>query len=302
MWLRERTEGQKPVSDIEIRTRAKEIAKIKGVGEDKFKASAGWVENFKHRNNIKKGVFQGVSMPDPESVPAPEHDSQPISAQRELFERSNFLQRGDQLAFGDRTGQQTALDIDIGASQASSSEASAGPDVSPIQGSQNGQQPSGRGSAFQYPMESVPPSHASDSIIPNQAAMQFQSGIRAMQLNQPENSAVWGALAHAPSNALNVRPTPNADVPTVTAREAFSAIEQVMRFLTTRPLNGLSEADNNLLTDLRHHIFAETARDDVNAATARAVAAVANQSTQAPVPPLLSVPAAITAGAPTAAS
>ena len=44
------------VSDIAIRTRAKEIAKKKGISEDKFKASVGWVENFKQSNKVKKGI------------------------------------------------------------------------------------------------------------------------------------------------------------------------------------------------------------------------------------------------------
>lgn len=33
------------------------------IGEDKFKASAGWVENFKHRHGIKKGVWVGKPHP-----------------------------------------------------------------------------------------------------------------------------------------------------------------------------------------------------------------------------------------------
>ena len=42
--LRERREMNAAVSDIAIRMRSKEIAK--GISEDKFKVSAGWVESL----------------------------------------------------------------------------------------------------------------------------------------------------------------------------------------------------------------------------------------------------------------
>ena len=46
-----------------LRSKAKEIAKDLKLGEDKFKASAGWVENFKHRNNIVKGILKPYLTP-----------------------------------------------------------------------------------------------------------------------------------------------------------------------------------------------------------------------------------------------
>lgn len=30
-----------------------------GIGDDKFKASSGWVENYKHRHGIRKGIWEG---------------------------------------------------------------------------------------------------------------------------------------------------------------------------------------------------------------------------------------------------
>ena len=43
-WLREHQEMNAAVSDIAIHMRSKEIAK--GISEDKFKVSAGWVESL----------------------------------------------------------------------------------------------------------------------------------------------------------------------------------------------------------------------------------------------------------------
>ena len=65
-WLRECREMNATVSDIAIRTRAKGIAKKKGISEDKFKANVGWVENFKQSNKVKKGLWQGEEIKAPE--------------------------------------------------------------------------------------------------------------------------------------------------------------------------------------------------------------------------------------------
>ena len=43
------------LTDAMIRAKAREIADRHGYTEDKFKASSGWVENFKARQGIKKG-------------------------------------------------------------------------------------------------------------------------------------------------------------------------------------------------------------------------------------------------------
>lgn len=47
------------LTDQLIRNKAREVAKDIGITEDKFKASSGWVENFKHRHNIRRGVLIG---------------------------------------------------------------------------------------------------------------------------------------------------------------------------------------------------------------------------------------------------
>ncbi|KZW00947.1 hypothetical protein EXIGLDRAFT_761236 [Exidia glandulosa HHB12029] len=47
------------LTDQLIRNKARDVAKEIGISEDKFKASSGWVENFKHRHNIRRGVLIG---------------------------------------------------------------------------------------------------------------------------------------------------------------------------------------------------------------------------------------------------
>ena len=47
------------LTDALIRNKAKETARNLQIPEERFKASSGWVENFKHRHNIRKGVWLG---------------------------------------------------------------------------------------------------------------------------------------------------------------------------------------------------------------------------------------------------
>ncbi|KLO04087.1 hypothetical protein SCHPADRAFT_897297 [Schizopora paradoxa] len=46
-------------SDNMIRTKAKEVAKSLGITDNEFKASSGWLENFKHRQGIRRGIWEG---------------------------------------------------------------------------------------------------------------------------------------------------------------------------------------------------------------------------------------------------
>lgn len=50
---------REPLSDNGLRTKAREIAHRLGISDDKFKASSGWVENFKSRHGIRGGIWHG---------------------------------------------------------------------------------------------------------------------------------------------------------------------------------------------------------------------------------------------------
>ncbi|KAJ8523164.1 hypothetical protein ONZ45_g257 [Pleurotus djamor] len=56
-WLEQATTSNQSLSDAMIRSKAKEFAHEVGYDDEKFKASSGWIENFKHRNNIKGGKW-----------------------------------------------------------------------------------------------------------------------------------------------------------------------------------------------------------------------------------------------------
>jgi hypothetical protein len=58
-WLVETRKNNVIMTDAMIRQRAKDMARCLEIPEDKFKASSGWVENFKHRHGIRGGVWHG---------------------------------------------------------------------------------------------------------------------------------------------------------------------------------------------------------------------------------------------------
>ncbi|THH20539.1 hypothetical protein EW146_g842 [Bondarzewia mesenterica] len=58
-WLVECRDRKVVLSDAVIRSKAKEVAKALQIPDDKFKASSGWVENFKHRHGIRRGAWVG---------------------------------------------------------------------------------------------------------------------------------------------------------------------------------------------------------------------------------------------------
>jgi len=58
-WLLECKKNSVILTDAMIRQKAKETARYLGISDDKFKASSGWVENFKHRHGIRGGMWHG---------------------------------------------------------------------------------------------------------------------------------------------------------------------------------------------------------------------------------------------------
>lgn len=58
-WVKTVSKNGTVLSDALLRQRAREIGDSQGYTPDKFKASSGWLENFKHRHGIRRGVWTG---------------------------------------------------------------------------------------------------------------------------------------------------------------------------------------------------------------------------------------------------
>lgn len=59
-WLEKMTKLNRPITDSSIRMKAREVAHSLHIDHSQFKASSGWVDNFKRRHNIRKGVYRGA--------------------------------------------------------------------------------------------------------------------------------------------------------------------------------------------------------------------------------------------------
>lgn len=58
-WVKKASKEGKVLTDALLRRKAREFGDAMGYTEDKFKASSGWLENFKHRHGIRRGVWHG---------------------------------------------------------------------------------------------------------------------------------------------------------------------------------------------------------------------------------------------------
>ncbi|KAJ1030273.1 hypothetical protein NDA16_001184 [Ustilago loliicola] len=79
-WITELKAQGEPIRDSTIRQEALRIARELGLGEDKFKASGGWIEKFRERNQIPKPQSADPSNADPDDpeamrspTPSPSH-------------------------------------------------------------------------------------------------------------------------------------------------------------------------------------------------------------------------------------
>lgn len=54
-WVQERAAAGDLINDASLKDQAKAAARRRGISEEQFKASGGWIENFKQRHRIKRG-------------------------------------------------------------------------------------------------------------------------------------------------------------------------------------------------------------------------------------------------------
>ncbi|PWZ02616.1 hypothetical protein BCV70DRAFT_155886 [Testicularia cyperi] len=79
-WVaRLKSEGT-PIKDAMIRQEALNVARELGLGEDKFKASGGWIEKFRERNAIPKPQIKEEAADRGTAEPSPSSQTQPSQA------------------------------------------------------------------------------------------------------------------------------------------------------------------------------------------------------------------------------
>ncbi|KAG8969991.1 hypothetical protein FRC03_012444 [Tulasnella sp. 419] len=85
LLIRQRVANRETVNDAFIKKSALELAHARGIGKDKFKASSGWVENFKHRHDIRKGgSWKTSAVSSSWSASSPAVSAAPLSADGDI--------------------------------------------------------------------------------------------------------------------------------------------------------------------------------------------------------------------------
>lgn len=93
------------MTDALIAARALELAKAKGYTEKEFKASPGWVENFKHRTGISKNRWDGRTNWNKSQNPLPED----YETLEERIERNRWRDEEELPPLPDLTEEEIAL-------------------------------------------------------------------------------------------------------------------------------------------------------------------------------------------------
>jgi hypothetical protein len=110
LWLAELSEADETITDAKIQKKALEIAddlrkKYGTIGSEKgkdkdesFKASAGWIENFKRRHHVKGGVWHGRPKSDElevEDTPMIPQEPEPLSDEQYIHHPQSDMAQSD---------------------------------------------------------------------------------------------------------------------------------------------------------------------------------------------------------------
>ncbi|KAI0061485.1 CenpB-DNA-bind-domain-containing protein, partial [Artomyces pyxidatus] len=241
-WLMDSLDSKILLTDSVIRAKAKEVSKNMQIPDDKFKASSGWVENFKQRHGIKRGVWHGegrnVKMAralgyGPGYEPPPQ-DDEPRPTIADFIFKHNLYDLNVAITplpiLMQRTYPESEDEDDIvetdGNAQAGPSGASAGPQ-SPLHGQGS--------SGMHSPVHAgPPPSHAP-------ADQQAAAGDTSM-------SSLSTTLSTA------VQPTPAEDLGMPTAAEAEEAMSTVLRFVDAQSVGFVTQDEQHALRRVKHAI------------------------------------------------
>ncbi|THH09519.1 hypothetical protein EW145_g1937 [Phellinidium pouzarii] len=307
-WLQECHTSKTLISDVMIRTKAREVARELGLGEDKFKASAGWVENFKHRQGIKKGIWVGRE-PIFCGDPSDESEGELLSDLKERRQRERLLLEADILANRavrpqehlnvpvitgtDVLGFPSSAKIGWVRPQLTLGTRFGDPPVVMLSMQDNNDASQMNGLNDEQHQQVVidsqpPPPYPNDNGVTPQGAFVAQGlGFPAPQGSQQQEqvtqmqqfAATWGARTGSGAN----NGSSTASNPSVNAREAGIALETLMCFLKTKRPDFLTQQEQNIITDIKHLIWVEAA-ESANAVNAASAAAAA-QAAQAAVAP-----------------
>ena len=235
-WLIGCRDSNTTITDAMIRAKAREIAQKLQVPEDKFKASAGWVENYKHRANIRKGIWIGRPLPGTYSDDDSEDEGPYLHELIEQRERERAMKEADAAAQNAEETNARIPTLDLESSPVTLSPT--GEWTTSVQltlGESNS-------TALEPQMRTVV-NEASQATSQASAGNRFQQQLEITRCPWIIDSGISGV----------------GGLP-VSARDAFSAMDIVVRFVQAQVPNFLNERERNILTDIKHLIWVSAAR------------------------------------------
>ncbi|KAG6917467.1 hypothetical protein DXG01_002444 [Tephrocybe rancida] len=263
------------VSDTAIRTRAKAIARALHVPEEKFKASSGWVDNFKARAGVKGGLWSGVpavAVPSSSAVNAGTGSAETEPAKARLIEGAGAAGAGAGLsplnpAF--RTGMEGLEEEEEEEEEGASPYAHASPTHTHT--------PHLTGPAQAYLPPQVPPQtqtqpqHSPLSLSPTHSHPATHSPLSALSAHTHHTHTHTHSLsptsAHSLSHSHHTTATTHPEEQVLFRRapqhipslaEAEGALDTLLLFLDVRARVGLvSDAERDALQAVKGKLFEE---------------------------------------------
>ncbi|KAL5524691.1 hypothetical protein ACEPAF_9836 [Sanghuangporus sanghuang] len=270
-WLVECRESKTVISDAMIRAKARELARELNIPEDKFKASAGWVENYKHRANIKKGIWVGNPSPGVYTDEETEDDGP--------FLHDLIEERRRKLALDQVDTKRAAQDAEDGADISSIDLESSSVTLNPTgEWSSSMELSFGESSptGLQSRMGVANEVNGQLDVNQNASPPQFSTANGFLQQQIETTQVSWTA------NDGPVATNGGGGQSSVSAQEAYSAMDVVVRFVQSQKPTFLNEKERNILTDIKHLIWVSAAQStSASAARNAAPAAIANPVTTA---------------------
>ena len=259
-WLEKlRAQGNINISDAMLRSKAKEIAKDLKLGEDKFKASAGWVENFKHRNNIVKGILKPYLTPpygkpdDPwaQSFGEPARVTRIISTKPRCIELSDRHAEAEVLPIPEEI-RATANIVNVNLDE---------PHMLPDGFAKTKLSEHLNLAHLENPGEMPTHLYALPSDSPEMTQFINQCHLDHLKLLEVNGRQVTGSDI-VPPVRLYKSPDPMPNEPHVTAQEASKAFDIAFRYIRQHKLASVTQPIMGVLYDIRQELMAERHQEE----------------------------------------
>ncbi|KIN92907.1 hypothetical protein M404DRAFT_172329 [Pisolithus tinctorius Marx 270] len=256
-WLVQMKQQNTLLTDALIRNKAKETARNLQIPEERFKASSGWVENFKHRHNIRKGVWLGYSkVLHPTRGIGATHlrkgsNENALSPLNPAFEsRSETLARRESTNTGDEDDMESEDDQDLDASQSHQ----------PVPGSSHSQQ--AEASASHHPLPPIWTMHH-EPLSSNETPISASGSqpCQHMPVSQSQQDVQLSSHGDAPTTypapvvVYQIAPitSSGSTIPDIT--EAEEAINKVIHFVDSQSPGILNQDERDMLTQIKNALF-----------------------------------------------